>query len=182
VKSASFALMTCALALMATAAGCQRPDDRTTADTNQEKAASIPAAAADTSPLAVTDGYLVLPAVPGRPGAAYFTVANRTDHPATLVAVAIAGARQAEMHQTSGGGMEALASVDIPSHGTIAFAPGGRHVMVFGLPADLHAGGTSALTLNFKGGEKLSKMLTARAAGGATGAGTGGAMPGMKMN
>ncbi len=47
-------------------------------------------------------------------------------------------------------GMQPVASVEVPAGGTVAFAPGGYHVMLTGLTKPLSAGDTFELTLTFQ--------------------------------
>ncbi len=103
------------------------------------------------SNVAAHDGRLVLPAVPGNPGAAYFDIANPTATPITITSVAISSSASASMHQTAGGTMLPLASVVVPAKETITFAPGGRHVMVFGLSPSLKPGDRADIAITCKG-------------------------------
>ncbi len=116
-------------------------------------------------PLAVTHGWVRLPANPAAPAAAYFTVEG-SQKPDTLAAVSVDGATKAEMHETmtmagSGGmtGMAPLARVAVPAGGEVAFKPGGRHVMLFGLGARVKPGGTMAATFTFANGVRLVAPL-----------------------
>jgi copper(I)-binding protein len=125
---------------------------------------------ADPSPeakpgLALSEGRLVLPAVSGRPAAAYFTLSNGGPAPAVLAAVHVEGADKAEMHETKGGSMAPLASLEVKVGETVRFEPGGKHVMAFGLKPELAAGGTSEMTLTFADGDKLSAPLKLEARG-----------------
>jgi len=106
----------------------------------------------------VDGAWVRLPAVSGQPGAAYFTVrgGNRAD---TLVAVSAPFALKADMHESMKGdhGMMSMAPVkDIPvaAGATLAFEPGGKHVMLYGLKAT--AGGTVPLTFTFADGHSLT--------------------------
>ncbi|MFC3174449.1 copper chaperone PCu(A)C [Novosphingobium bradum] len=129
------------------------------------------AAAPETKPgLALTGGRLVLPAVSGNPGAAYFTLANGSAKPVTIAAVDVAGAGMVMLHETKQvGGHSEMGALADPTAGpgeTLAFAPGGKHVMVMDLPAGLKPGGTVELTLTFADGDKLSAPLTIESPGG----------------
>ena len=104
----------------------------------------------------VNDAWVRLAAVPGRPAAAYFTLHGGRE-PARLVAVSAEGIARAEMHESrmTGNGMmamDAIAGVDLPADGTVSFAPGGRHVMLFGVPSATQPGGTLKLTFRFADG------------------------------
>lgn len=109
---------------------------------------------------AVTQGWMRLPANPAAPAAAYFTLKGGRKAE-TLVGVSTDLAAKAEMHDTMtmkgampghGGamtGMAPLARVPLPAGGEVAFAPGGRHVMVFGVKPQARAGGTAVMTFHF---------------------------------
>lgn len=116
--------------------------------------------------LSVTGGKLVLPAVAGNPGAAYFTVTNGTAQPASLTGASVEGITKAEMHETSGGSMAPLTALTLGPGAVAAFEPGGKHLMVFGVPKSLQAGGTARLTLTFAGGQTASGQLQVTAPGG----------------
>jgi len=129
--------------------------------------AGAPAAEVDAKPgIAVSEARLVLPAVPGRPAAVYFTLANKGDKPATLAGVHVEGAAKAEMHQTTGGQMAPVDKVDLAPGTEVKFAPGGMHVMAFELADTLKAGGKAEMTLTFADGDKASVPLSVEPAGG----------------
>jgi len=97
--------------------------------------------------------------VPGRPGAAYFTLhGGRSD--ATLIDVTADIAVRAEMHESMAGdggmtAMKPLARVAVPAKTKVAFTPGGRHVMLFDINPKAKAGRIYKLTLNFGNGGRL---------------------------
>ena len=126
--------------------------------------------------IVLSDGRLVLPAVKGNPAAAYFTLANQAGAAAHVVKVEVAGASSAEMHETAGGQMRATPELDINPGQHMLFSPGGRHVMVFGLPASVKPGDKLELTLHFRSGHIATTQLKAESAGGMDAMG---AMPGM---
>lgn len=100
----------------------------------------------------VEDAWVRLPAVPGRPAAAYFHI--RTDVGATtLVRVESPQAARAEMHESMVGGgmmtMTPLATVPIPADSGLTFEPGGRHVMLYDVAPRVKPGGTMQLRLVF---------------------------------
>lgn len=117
--------------------------------------------------LALSEGTLVLPAVKGNPAGGYFTLVNNGDKAATLAAVSISGAARAEMHETKGGTMAPLASLEIKPGETVKFERGGKHVMAFELDPKLVAGESSEITLTFADGDKISAPLKLEAPGGA---------------
>lgn len=99
----------------------------------------------------VEDAWVRLPAAPGRPGAAYFTLRGGSD-PSVLTAVSSPQSEKAELHESrmENGVMRMgpLASVDIPAGGEVGFEPGGRHVMLFGIDPSLEPG--DSMTIAFR--------------------------------
>lgn len=103
----------------------------------------------------IEGAWVRLPAVSGRPAAAYFDIAAGT-RAATLLKVSTPIALRTELHETTKGAggvmsMQALDKVDIPAGGEAAFAPGGKHVMLFDVAPNLKAGDTVKLSLAFAG-------------------------------
>ena len=87
-------------------------------------------------------------------GAAYFVVHNSGTDGDTLVSVSSPVANKAEMHTHVMFGevmkMQQVDSVAVPAGGAATFAPGGNHVMLFGLNKPLVAGESFPLTLTFE--------------------------------
>ena len=106
----------------------------------------------------VTGAWVRLAAVSGNPSAAYFTIAAGP-RDTTLTGVSTPAAARSEMHESmKTGGMMSMAPVKLVAvrAGTnVAFAPGGKHVMLFGLKPDVKAGGTIALKLTFASGQSV---------------------------
>jgi len=106
----------------------------------------------------VDGAWVRLPAVAGQPGAAYFTIhGGQAD---TLVAVSAPFALRAEMHESMKGdhGMMSMApikDVAVPAGGTVAFAPGGKHVMLFSVGPKVKPGDIVPVTLSFASGKKI---------------------------
>ena len=143
-----------ALLLAATLGACGQSNQQ---DKGQ---AAVETAAPDAKPgLSISDARLVLPAVTGNPGAAYFSLANGGDKETELAAVHVDGAGSAEIHDMSGGAMNLAQGVTLAAGETVQFAPGGKHVMVFDLEDTVKAGGTTEMTLTFVDGDKLSAPL-----------------------
>jgi copper(I)-binding protein len=94
------------------------------------------------------DVIVTLPAVAGRPGAAYFEL--RTNHsPTTLVSVTSPLIQRIELHQTKGGSMRKITSpedLSFPGNRTLEFEPGGKHAMLFGIDKAVKVGGTVPIT------------------------------------
>ncbi|WP_341208238.1 copper chaperone PCu(A)C [uncultured Sphingomonas sp.] len=115
------------------------------------------------------DAYVRLAAVPGRPAAGYFALRGGAKD-TTLVRVEAPGVSRSEMHgsrMTASGmvTMESLATVPVPAKTDVAFAPGGRHVMLFDLPQNIRAGSVVPLTLRFADGAAAQVEATVIAAG-----------------
>lgn len=143
-----------ALAIALTVAGCSGEQK---ADPNPE---SKPG-------LKVTDARLVLPAVSGNPGAAYFTLINTGPVDVTISAVAIDGAGKTELHEVNGNSMAPIPNYAVDSGESGVFTPGGRHVMAFDLGSSLSAGGKTEMTIVFSDGDKLSAPMAVEAPGSA---------------
>jgi len=119
-------------------------------------AALICAQACDRPPQAplvtVTDAVVTLPAVPGRPGAAYFTL--RTNNgPTRLTGISSRQVGRIELHETVRRGslsrMGPIRETSFSPGAPLTFAPGGRHAMLFDLDPSLSAGGRLRLTFTF---------------------------------
>jgi hypothetical protein len=105
-------------------------------------------------PLTVKDAW-VRAAPSGADTAAYFTIVNGKVDADTLVGVSASVGKSAGLHRTSTDpsgmtGMQMTDSVKIPGGGSIQFAPGGYHVMIVGLAAELKAGDQVVLQLSFE--------------------------------
>jgi len=92
---------------------------------------------------------------PGRrdTSAAYLIIQNEGGAD-TLVSVSSPLADEVQMHisemKDDVMSMRREESVPIPAHGTVTYAPGGRHLMVFGIHDGVKAGDKLTLTLTFK--------------------------------
>ena len=145
-----------ALPLLITLAACQQQDARQDA---------APTAAPEAKPgLALSEGRLVLPAVKGNPGAAYFKLDNTGSGTVSVAAVAIEGVGKAEIHQTMADSMAPVDRLDVDAGSGLEFKPGELHVMAFDLDPKLAAGGTAEITLTFADGDKLSAPLKIQSA------------------
>lgn len=117
--------------------------------------------------LSIAEGKLILPAVSGNPGAAYFALDNESNATVSIATIAIDGVGKTEVHQTTGGSMKPVDRVDVEPKTVVKFERGGLHVMAFDLDAKLKAGGTAEMTITFTDGDKLSAPLTLEAMGAA---------------
>ena len=111
----------------------------------------------------VDHGWVRLPAVAGRP-AAYFTL-HGGKAGAILIGVSSPDAESASLHESMEmNGMSSMApltQVAAPAGGKVAFAPGGKHVMLFGLKPGIAPGGAVRLHFAFADGETLDASLPA---------------------
>ena len=114
--------------------------------------------------LSVDGAWVRLPAVPGRPAAAYFTLHGGAAD-ATLVAVRTRSASRGELHESMARGMRAIGSAVVPAATDIAFAPGGRHVMLFDVDPHVTPGKPLMLYLVFADGRTLPAEARTIAAG-----------------
>jgi periplasmic copper chaperone A len=151
VTKSALLLMSAALLAVASCKRSAEPDAAPSASTES---------APDAKPgIALADGVLVLPPVKGRPGAAYFTVTNGSAAATTLAAISIIGVNKAEMHETRGGEMAPLGTLELKPGETARFERGGKHVMAFGIGTEVKPGGTVEVTLTFADGDKISAPL-----------------------
>lgn len=124
----------------------------------------------------VTNAWIRLAAVPGRPAAGYFRLVS--DHPVDLVGVTAPHLR-AELHGMSTAGgvmrMDRLRAAHADRGHDAVFAPGGAHLMLFDVPAGVRPGATLPLTFTFGDGTVVHADAAVRAAG------ADAPMAGMKM-
>lgn len=105
------------------------------------------------------DAWIRLPAVPERPGAAFFTLTGG-DHDTQLLSVTTPLAIRTELHETmkmQNGAMTMapMNNVPLPAGQTVAFQPGGKHVMLFDVNPDAKPGQTVPLKLSFADGTTI---------------------------
>jgi copper(I)-binding protein len=122
----------------------------------------------------VSDAWVQLPAVKGRPGAAYFTLASNND-PAKLIAITSPRIERIELHGTVDRGgvsrMQKLTPEDLVfPDGVMTFAPGGRHAMLFGIDPALKAGDRVTITFDLEPMAAISVEAEVRAFGESRGA------------
>jgi copper(I)-binding protein len=140
--------------------GATRPgDDARRASTASPASAANPQT--DGPPgVVVSDASIRLPVVAGRPGVAYLTMRQSGGPARVIAAVHVTGAGRSEIHATRDADgiarMSAVRQVPLGSGGSVRFAPGGYHVMLFDLDPALKPGGTSEVTVVFADGDKAS--------------------------
>ncbi len=119
--------------------------------------------------ISVEDAWVRLAAVTGNPAAAYFTV-HGGPVDTTIISVSSDLSLRSEMHESmSVGGMASMkpiAGVRVPANADVRFAPGGKHVMLFGMNPGLKPGGGPVLlTLTFADGTHVSRKANVIGAG-----------------
>ena len=109
--------------------------------------------------ITVENARLVLPAVSGNPAGVFFDLANTGDVAVTLEGVSIEGAGSTMIHDVKMEdgivSMFMIPSAEIAPGQTLAFAPGGKHVMAMKLDDTVAAGNTVKVTLEFAGAEPV---------------------------
>lgn len=116
----------------------------------------------------VENAWVRLPAVEGRPAAAYFTI-NGGETGDTLIAIDSPSVATAELHETvtENGAMRMrpLDGVSVGPDEQVIFAPGGRHAMLFGTDANLEPGTPLTINFRFDSGRDISVDAITIAAG-----------------
>jgi periplasmic copper chaperone A len=112
--------------------------------------------------------WVRLPAVSGRPGAAYFTLRGGTTAD-TLLSISTPAALRAELHETSSDqgrvAMRPVKDIALAAGGTVTFAPGGKHAMLFDIGPNVKPGDKLPLTLSLASGKRLEVQAQAVGAG-----------------
>ena len=101
---------------------------------------------------------------PGRPvTSAYFTLSNTSAAALVLVGARSPNAERIEMHshemQNGMARMRKRDSVSIPAHGSVQFAPGGLHLMLFQLKGSFASDARIPITLLFAGSSRVEVAL-----------------------
>jgi copper(I)-binding protein len=118
----------------------------------------------------VSDAWVQLPAVKGRPGAAYFKLASNND-PTKLVGVTSPRIERIELHDTvEEGGVSRMRKLTpdelvFPKDLEMSFAPGGRHAMLLGIDPALRPGDRITLTFTVEPMAPVSVEVEVRAFG-----------------
>jgi len=137
--------------------------------------AALGVAACDSAPpepkVEVADAAVQLPAVSGRPGAAYFTLTANND-PMNLVSIESPRIERIELHETvEENGVARMAQLESGTfeNGQLKFEAGGKHAMLFGIDPALKAGDKVPLTLTFDPAPPVTVEAEVRAFGGGHG-------------
>lgn len=118
--------------------------------------------------IAVENAWIRMPAVAGRPGAAYFTIRGGKDA-ALLESVGSPQIERIELHDSRMQGgvsrMAPLGDLTVPAGAEIKFEPGGKHAMLFGMAERIEAGGQVPIHFRFSGGQEAKTVAHVVAAG-----------------
>lgn len=113
----------------------------------------------------VRDAWVREAGVQGSTGA-YFVLENRGATAVVLVSAEVDGAGFVEMHETKmTGDMMRMSKIDrlnVPAGASVAFQPGGLHLMVFQLSRAFEPGRAAAMTLRFADGTALKVQARIR--------------------
>lgn len=124
--------------------------------------------------ISVHDAWVRMPAAGGLPGAAYFRIEGGAEG-TQLTGVSSPLVSRAELHEsaTQGGmsAMKPLKQVEFDYRGKIAFEPGGRHIMLFGLNPAVKPGTKLPLTFAFNAAPPVTVEAEVRDAAGESHAG-----------
>ena len=106
----------------------------------------------------------------GIPSGGYFTLHNNGSMDVVLTGASTPACGSLMLHKSEmTGGMSSMHHVDevaVPAGGSIAFAPGGYHLMCLNAGPAIEPGGKIEVTLTFKDGGKLTVPFEVRNAAG----------------
>jgi periplasmic copper chaperone A len=117
----------------------------------------------------VTDARITLPAVAGRPGAAYFTL-NGGEADNRLMQVTSPQVVRVELHESMmKGGMMSMAPIEggvaVPRGTKVQFSPGGKHAMLYDIAPATKVGGKVKLTFTYANGRTIEVDANVKASG-----------------
>lgn len=116
----------------------------------------------------VSDARVQLPAVAGRPGAAYFTLLGGAAEN-RLMQISSPQIVRVELHESlMKDGMMTMQAIEggvtIPAGTKVAFAPGGKHAMLYDINPSVKPGDKVKLTFAYANGRTIEVDAVARAA------------------
>lgn len=138
-------------------------------------AIAVPLSALSLAATAATDSMMVsdcwIRSMPGDvPSGGYFKLMNMSDKPVDLTGVSTEAFGMSMLHQTLNSGstskMVMIDKATVPANGTLAFAPGGYHVMFENARQPLKVGASVPVTFNFSDGEKVTSRCEVKNAAG----------------
>jgi hypothetical protein len=108
--------------------------------------------------------------IASRPAAGYFTLLNGGATARALVGAQSPACGMLMLHRsTSAGGVDRMEMVDrvaVPPHGSVAFEPGGYHLMCMAPTKDVTPGNSVPVTLEFADGGTLTASFAVRGVSG----------------
>jgi periplasmic copper chaperone A len=127
------------------------------------------AASAGEADLTVSDAWMRV-IVPSRPAAGYFTVSNKADVSVDLTAVSSPACASVMLHRSMEengvGRMMMIDKVPVPAKGSVAFEPGGYHLMCMSPSSAMAPGASVPVTLTFSSGATLTSDFAVKGAAG----------------
>jgi copper(I)-binding protein len=115
-------------------------------------------ACADPQPLYVDQAWIRLSPNPESPAAGYFTIHGGPED-VSLRGVTTEAALRVELHeslmQNGMMTMKPIESVTVPAKTQVKFAPGGKHLMLFGVNPAVVKAGKLQLTMVFSNGDRI---------------------------
>lgn len=118
---------------------------------------------ADSQPLEIADAWIRKPIPPLDKTAGYFRITNQSAEKVVLTGARSSAARTIEFHETvqidEMMRMRRLEQVELDPGGTVEFAPGGKHLMIFGFSSVTSPVG---IELRFSTGQTLDVSFELR--------------------
>lgn len=113
------------------------------------------------SGITVEDAWARTSSMNAEVGAVYMLLTSSTDDAVVSASVDMGVAMSAEVHETTMAedgsmGMQMVMSVALPAGQTVAFEPGGYHIMLMGLVEPLAAGDIISVTLTLESGNTVT--------------------------
>lgn len=133
-------------------------------------AAILLAACGGHGELSVTGGRVTVPPGGMSMSAGYFTIDNGTGQAMTLQSVSSPQFGSVGMHETRTengmSGMHELSALEVPAHSKVAFAPGGKHLMMMEPKSPVTDGARIPVTLSFTAADGTASKIEATFAAG----------------
>lgn len=128
------------------------------------------AACGEPAPLYVDRAWIRMNPNPQSPSAGYFTI-HGGEAPVQLLGVLADRAMRIEMHESVEQNgvmtMQPVQSVDVAARTDVTFAPGGKHIMLWGINPQAVTDGKMPLTFLFSNGDRIIVDAVIRKAGAA---------------
>ncbi len=108
--------------------------------------------------------------IPERPAAGYFVLLNKSGRDRTLTGASSPACKTLMLHESlHRNGVEKMVmvkSIAVPAHGSVAFSPGGYHLMCMSPTRAVKVGARVLVTLDFADGAKLQAPFVVKNAAG----------------